>query len=114
VPTVGSGFGLSPTRNRQLRSLPRPLYLAWAIATSTVPAANVFANPRTRWAELTNSVVTILRKTIHRRRSFPFCAPAARRPNTAGLKRAIERGWLWMHESGAYAKFMPDGADLFA
>ena len=23
----------------------------------------------------------------------------------AGLKLAIERGWLWMHESGTYVKF---------
>jgi hypothetical protein len=32
----------------------------------------------------------------------------------AGMKRAIERGWLWMHESGTYVKFTPAGADLFA
>ena len=32
----------------------------------------------------------------------------------AGMKLAIERGWLWMHESGTYVKFMPAGADLFA
>jgi hypothetical protein len=31
-----------------------------------------------------------------------------------GLKRAIELGWLWMHESGTYVKFTPAGADLFA
>jgi hypothetical protein len=24
---------------------------------------------------------------------------------TAGLKLAIERGWLWMHESGTYVTF---------
>jgi hypothetical protein len=23
----------------------------------------------------------------------------------AGMKLAIERGWLWMHESGTYVKF---------
>ena len=27
---------------------------------------------------------------------------------------AIERGWLWMHESGAYVKCTPAGAELFA
>jgi hypothetical protein len=32
----------------------------------------------------------------------------------AGMKLAIERGWLWMHESGTYVKFTPAGADLFA
>jgi hypothetical protein len=32
----------------------------------------------------------------------------------AGLKLAIERGWLWLHESGTYVKFTQAGADLFA
>ena len=32
----------------------------------------------------------------------------------AGLAYAIERGWLWKHESGTYVKFTPAGADLFA
>ncbi|AJA62523.1 MULTISPECIES: hypothetical protein [Bradyrhizobium] len=30
----------------------------------------------------------------------------------AGLKHAIERGWLWKHESGTYVKLMPSGEDL--
>jgi len=32
----------------------------------------------------------------------------------AGLKLAIERGWLWKHESGTYVKLTQVGADLFA
>jgi hypothetical protein len=32
----------------------------------------------------------------------------------AGLKLAIERGWLWLHESGTYVKFTQAAADLFA
>jgi hypothetical protein len=32
----------------------------------------------------------------------------------AGLKPAIERDWLKMHESGTYVKFPPAGAELFA
>jgi hypothetical protein len=32
----------------------------------------------------------------------------------AGLKLAIERGWLEMHESGTYVKFTQAGAELFA
>ena len=32
----------------------------------------------------------------------------------AGLKLAIERGWLWKHESGTYVKLTQAGADLFA
>lgn len=33
---------------------------------------------------------------------------------SAGLKRAIERGWLEIHDSGTFVKFTPAGADLFA
>jgi hypothetical protein len=33
---------------------------------------------------------------------------------SAGLKHAIERGWLQMHESGTYVKFTQAGAELFA
>jgi len=32
----------------------------------------------------------------------------------AGLNRAIENGWLVMHESGTYLRFTQAGADLFA
>ena len=32
----------------------------------------------------------------------------------AGVKVAIERGWLEMHRSGTYVKFTAAGADLFA
>ena len=33
---------------------------------------------------------------------------------SAGLKLAIERGWLELHESGTYVRMMQAGADLFA
>jgi hypothetical protein len=32
----------------------------------------------------------------------------------AGLLRAIEKGWLWLHESGTYVKFTEAGAATFA
>lgn len=32
----------------------------------------------------------------------------------AGMKLAIARGWLTMHESGTFVKFTPAGAELFA
>jgi hypothetical protein len=32
----------------------------------------------------------------------------------AGMKRAIENGWLKMHESGTYLRFTQADADLFA
>jgi hypothetical protein len=33
---------------------------------------------------------------------------------SAGLKFAIDQGWLLKHESGTYVKFAQAGADLFA
>jgi hypothetical protein len=32
----------------------------------------------------------------------------------AGLDRAVEKGWLELHESGTFVKFTQAGADLFA
>ncbi len=32
----------------------------------------------------------------------------------AGIKHAIERGWITMHESGTFVKFTQASADLFA
>jgi hypothetical protein len=32
----------------------------------------------------------------------------------AGLKLAIEQGWLVLHESGTYVKFTQEGADIFS
>jgi hypothetical protein len=32
----------------------------------------------------------------------------------AGLLRAIERGWLVLHESGTFVRFTQAGTDLFA
>ncbi|MCA1457687.1 hypothetical protein I6F35_31610 [Bradyrhizobium sp. BRP22] len=31
----------------------------------------------------------------------------------AGVKLAVERGWLWMHESGTYVKVTLEGAESF-
>jgi hypothetical protein len=32
----------------------------------------------------------------------------------AGIRVALERGWLVMHESGTFVRFTPAGAELFA
>jgi hypothetical protein len=32
---------------------------------------------------------------------------------SAGLKLAIERGWLWLHESGTFVRLTEEGAGLF-
>ncbi|TYL89951.1 hypothetical protein FXB40_34005 [Bradyrhizobium rifense] len=31
----------------------------------------------------------------------------------AGIRHAIEKGWLELHESGTYVRLLPSGADLF-
>jgi hypothetical protein len=46
--------------------------------------------------------------------SFLFREHATPSEYSAGLKFAIERGWLVLHESGTYVKFTQAGADLFA
>jgi hypothetical protein len=33
---------------------------------------------------------------------------------SAGLKLAIERGWLLMHDSGTFVTFTPEGLERFA
>jgi hypothetical protein len=48
--------------------------------------------------------------------NVPFLYEAKGSPDEylAGLKLAIDRGWLWLHESGTYVKFTQVGAELFA
>ena len=45
---------------------------------------------------------------------FLFIDKASPAEYSAGLKRAIERGWLEIHDSGTFVKFTSAGADLFA
>jgi hypothetical protein len=45
---------------------------------------------------------------------FLFNDKGAPAEYSAGLKHAIERGWLEIHDSGTFVKFTPAGADLFA
>jgi hypothetical protein len=45
---------------------------------------------------------------------FLYQARATPAEYSAGLRLAIERVWLLMHESGTYVKFTEAGADLFA
>jgi hypothetical protein len=45
---------------------------------------------------------------------FLFEDKASPAEYAAGLKLAIERGWLVMHESGTFVRFTPAGAELFA
>jgi hypothetical protein len=46
----------------------------------------------------------------------PFLFQDQARPEeyAAGIKMAVDRGWLLMHESGTFVRFTPAGAELFA
>ena len=45
---------------------------------------------------------------------FLFREHATPAEYSAGLKLAIERGWLELHDSGTFVRFTQTGADLFA
>ena len=45
---------------------------------------------------------------------FLFREGATPAEYSAGLKLAIERGWLVLHKSGTFVRFTQAGADLFA
>ena len=45
---------------------------------------------------------------------FLFLDKARPEEYAAGIKMAVERGWLSMHESGTFVRFTPAGAELFA
>jgi hypothetical protein len=45
---------------------------------------------------------------------FLFCDKGTPAEYSAGLKFAIERGWLVMHDSGTFVTFTAAGAELFA
>jgi hypothetical protein len=67
--------------------------------------------------EIANSVEAVQDGRIHIELiNGPFLFELKGTPDeySAGLDRAIERGWLWKHESGTYVKFTPAGAELFA
>ena len=67
--------------------------------------------------EIANTVEAVQDGRIHIEKiNGPFLYDFKGTPDeyVAGLKLAIERGWLWLHESGTYAKFTQAGAELFA
>ena len=67
--------------------------------------------------EIANSVEPVQDGRIHIELiNWPFLLELRGSPAEykAGLDFAIERGWLWKHESGTYVKFTQAGAELFA
>lgn len=81
--------------------------------------ARPFADPEAaarRLMEIVNSVEPVQDSRIHIEKiNGPFLRGGGLPAEYgAGLKRAIERGSLWLRESGTYVKFTPIGAELFA
>jgi hypothetical protein len=67
--------------------------------------------------EIANSVEAVQDGRIHIEKiNGPFLYEHNGTPAEykAALKLAIDRGWLWLHESGTYVKFTQTGAELFA
>ena len=67
--------------------------------------------------EIANSVEAIQDGRIHIEKiNGPFLYEFKGNPDEykAGLNLAIDRGWLWLHESGTYVRFTQVGAELFA
>ena len=67
--------------------------------------------------EIANTIEAIQDGRIHIEKiNGPFLFQEGGSPAEygAGLRYAIDKGWLWLHESGTYVKFTPAGAELFA
>jgi hypothetical protein len=79
-----------------------------------------YANPEAaarKLLEIANSVETVQDGRIYIEKvNGPFLFECGGSPTEygAGLRIAIERGWLWKHESGTYVKFTQAGAELFS
>lgn len=70
-----------------------------------------------RLMEIASTIEPVQDGRIHIEKiNYPFLFQDKATPAEygAGLNLAIERGWLWMHESGTYVKITPEGAELFA
>jgi hypothetical protein len=70
-----------------------------------------------RLMEIAHTIEPVQDGRIHIEKiNYPFLFRDYAKPAeySAGIKFAIERGWLWMHDSGTYVKITPAGAELFA
>ena len=67
--------------------------------------------------EIANGVEAVQDGRIHIEKvngPFLFDVKGTRDQYLAGLKHAVERGWIVLHESGTFIRFTQTGADLFA
>ena len=83
-------------------------------------AARPYADPEAtarKLIEIANSVEAVQDGRIHIELingPMLFEHKATPAEYTAGLKLAIDRGWIEMHESGTFVRVTQVGADLFA
>jgi hypothetical protein len=83
-------------------------------------AGRPYADPEAaarKLIEIANSIEAVQDGRIHiEKTNGPFLFEFKGSPQEygIGLKVAIDRGWLAMHESGTYVKFTQAGAELFA
>ena len=79
-----------------------------------------FADPEAaarKLAELANAVELVQDGRIHIEKingPMLFQLKATPAEYKAGMDRAIEKGWLVLHESGTFVRFTDAGAALFA
>ena len=67
--------------------------------------------------EITNGIEALQDGRIHIEKingPFLFQIKGTVAQYRAGLKHAIDRGWIVLHESGTFIRFTQAGADLFA
>jgi hypothetical protein len=82
--------------------------------------ANPLSDPETaarKLIEIANGVEAVQDGRIHIEKvNAPFLSGLKGTPDQykSGIKHAIERGWIVMHESGTFIRFTQAGADLFA
>jgi hypothetical protein len=110
VPAESSADGFSCSRRLSLLSGRISTYRPVQISATGSAAA-------LKLVEIANAVEPVQDGRIHIEKiNWPFLSVFKGSPTEygAGLKLTIERGWLWLHESGTYVKFTPAGAELFA
>ena len=82
--------------------------------------ANPLSDPETaarKLIEIANGVEALQEGRIHIEKingPFLFQRNGTVDQYRAGIKHAIERGWIVLHESGTFIRFTQTGADLFA
>ena len=67
-----------------------------------------------RLLEIASTIEPIQDGRIHVEKiNGPFLKEASPAEYGAGIAYAIDKGWLWKHESGTFVRLTPAGADLF-